>query len=184
MGVIKIIKPIRLFITLLIIFPLLSACERGVPTAKKTTVAKRGEKIVQTQGLQTKPVSAKETIEEEEESYVYNPRGRRDPFIPLVEVGRKEEIAKKPKGTLESYDATDFRLKAIAERGGEWYALLIAPDNRAFTVKEGTVIGLRNGKVEKITSDKIIIIEYIKDYKGELKPREIVLELRKGEVGE
>jgi Tfp pilus assembly protein PilP len=181
MGVIKTIKPIRLLIMLLVILPLLSACETEVPTVKKTTIAKRGKKIIQTQGLETKPVSIKETTEED---YIYNPRGRRDPFIPLVEVGKKEEIAKKPKGTLESYDATDFKLKAIAKRGKEWYALLIAPDNRAFTVKQGMVVGLRNGKVEKITSDKIIIIEYIKDYKGELKPREIVLELRKGEVGE
>jgi Tfp pilus assembly protein PilP len=58
--------------------------------------------------------------------------------------------------------------------------LLLAPDNKTFVVKAGTVIGLYKGKVMKITRDRIIVQEHIEDYKGELIPREVVLELYEG----
>lgn len=119
-----------------------------------------------------------------EESYAYEPGGRRDPFIPLVEVKRKK-AGKKPRtlGTLESYDIADFKLIAIIEKkGGQYYGLLLAADNKSFTIREGTVLGLNNGKVKEISPDKVLIEEFIRDYRGELKPRQVVLELRKREV--
>jgi Tfp pilus assembly protein PilP len=116
--------------------------------------------------------------------YIYKHKGRRDPFMPLI-VPKKEKAKKGSRiatGTLESYDISDFTLVAIAEKRGQYYALLVTPDNRSFTVNEGTVIGLHKGRVEKILSDKVIIIEYSRNYRGELRPRQIVLELHKGEV--
>ncbi len=118
------------------------------------------------------------------ESYFYEPKGRRDPFMPLIEIKKVKKTGGKlrPMGTLESYDISNFTLIAIVEKKGqEYYALLRAADNKAFTVSKGTVLGLNNGKVKEITPDKLVVVEYIKDYKGELRPREIVLDLRKGE---
>jgi Tfp pilus assembly protein PilP len=113
--------------------------------------------------------------------YIYKPKGRRDPFIPLIMPReKKERVVSRVTGTLESYDIGDFKLSAIAKKGDKYYALLIAPDKRAFTVREGTVIGLHKGRIGKITADKVIIVEYSRDYRGELKPRQIVLELHKG----
>ncbi len=121
-----------------------------------------------------------------EEGYMYDPKGRRDPFLPLVEISPKGTGDKKiPRilGTLESYDIPDFKLKAIIEKGkGEYYGLLIAPDNKSFVVKQGTVIGLNNGKVTEMYKDKIVVVERITDYKGELIPRKVVLELYEGGV--
>ncbi len=125
------------------------------------------------------------TVQEtpEPEGYVYQQRDRRDPFVPLI-VPKK--TMKKGEGvivgTLESYDISEFTLAAIAKKGGRYYALITTPDNRSFTVNEGTVIGLYKGKVEGITKDKITIREYSRDYKGELKPRQFILEFHKGEV--
>jgi len=42
-------------------------------------------------------------------------------------------------------------------------------------------LGLKNGKVEKITKDNVLIREYIADYKGAMKPRDSILKLHKGE---
>jgi Tfp pilus assembly protein PilP len=120
-----------------------------------------------------------------EESYAYEPGGRRDPFIPLVEVTKRKKAGKKPRtlGTLESYDIADFKLIAIVEKkGGQYYGLLLAADNKSFTIREGTVLGLNKGKVKEISPDKVLIEEFIRDYRGELKPRQVVLELRKREV--
>ncbi|MEE8329324.1 MAG: pilus assembly protein PilP [Thermodesulfovibrionia bacterium] len=133
--------------------------------------------------LKPAPV-AEVTGDDKEEGFFYEPKGRRDPFIPLIEIKAVKKADRKPRpvGTLESYDISDFKLIAIVEKEGQkYYGLIRASDNKAFTVRLGTVLGLNKGKVKGITSDKLVIEEYIKDYKGELKPRKIVLDLRKGE---
>lgn len=117
-----------------------------------------------------------------EDGYVYEQRNRRDPFITLVEPIKTIQKADELKvGTLEGYDLSEFVLTAIAKRGPEYFALLTTPDNRSFTVTKGNVIGLNKGRVEEITEDKIVFVEYSRDYKGDLKPKKITLEFVKGE---
>jgi Tfp pilus assembly protein PilP len=55
------------------------------------------------------------------------------------------------------------------------------PDKKSYTIKEGMVLGLYGGKVEKITKDTVVIREFIKDYRGNLKPKDTILKLREGE---
>ncbi|MBI4848260.1 MAG: pilus assembly protein PilP [Nitrospirae bacterium] len=114
------------------------------------------------------------------EGYVYQPGDRRDPFVPLIVTTKKAQrkAAGKP-GTLESYDISEFTLLAIAKKGAQYYALLVTPDNRSFSVKRGTVIGYNNGKVEEITKNKVMLVEYSKDFKGDLQPKRITLEFQK-----
>lgn len=170
----------RVFIAILTVafaFVFLAGCGKEQPagTPLKTAAKKAPAQAVE----------KKEALPEETpgfgEGYVYEAKGRRDPFLPLVETKKKTAGEVRRVGTLESYDAADFQLVAVAKKVNQRYGLLLAPDNKAYTVREGTVLGLHNGKVEKIENDKIIIIEHIKDYKGELKPKKVVLELRKGE---
>lgn len=119
----------------------------------------------------------------EQEGYIYQQRDRRDPFGPLIVPKKKAiKIEGVRAGTLVSYDVSDFKLAAIAQKGGQYFALLTTPDNRSFTVNKGTAIGLYKGKVQEIMKNKIIIVEYSNDYKGEVKPRQIILEFHKGEV--
>lgn len=115
--------------------------------------------------------------------YIYDRRNRKDPFSPLISPVRKlkEKDASKL-GTLEGYDLGEFRLSAIANRGSQYFALLITPDNRSFTVNKGTRIGLNRGKIKKISSNEVVLVEYTRNYKGDLKPREIILEFHKGET--
>ncbi len=117
-----------------------------------------------------------------QQGYIYERNNRRDPFVPLVIP--KKLVIKKPsvkEGTLESYELKDFALAAIAHKGAQHYALLVTPDNRSFTVFEGTRLGTNNGKVKKITGGKVFLVEYTKDHKGKSIPREIILEFYKGE---
>jgi Tfp pilus assembly protein PilP len=119
--------------------------------------------------------------EDENAGYIYEQRGRRDPFSSLVVISKDKKKDDSKIGTLEGYDIGEFVLGAIANKGRTYFALLVAPDNRSFTVEQGTTVGLNNGKVKQITSNKITMVEYVRNYKGELKPREIILEFRKGE---
>ena len=117
-----------------------------------------------------------------EDGYVYEQRNRRDPFISLL-VPIKKDLKKEERkfGTLEGYDLSEFVLAAVSRRGPEIFALLIAPDNRSFTVTKGDIVGLNKGRVENISADKIVFVEYTRDYRGELKPKKITLEFVKGE---
>ena len=166
--------------SIFLVFPVLSGCEKKAPPAKGTKPA-----VTEVQKVEIKPRHViKEEPEEKEEVFTYDSKGKRDPFKPLYEGDKAEFEIKRTIGTIESYDITEFTLIAVAEKGRQSYGLILAPDNRAFTAHEGTVLGLHKGKVMKITSDKMLIKEYKKDFRGELKPFEIVLELRKGEGGE
>ena len=117
------------------------------------------------------------------EGYIYQQRDRRDPFVPLIVATKTfKGKAARETGTLESYDISEFTLSAIATKNTEYFALLVTPDNRSFTVHKGTAIGLSKGKVNQILSDKVILVEYSKDFRGEFKERQLILEFRKGET--
>jgi len=173
-------KLFTILIAITFVFPIFSGCRQETPPerTKKPKVARTKKIQAESKAIIQKAPDA------EEGSYIYEAKGRRDPFVPLIEIAKKQVEKKGITSTLESYDITDFKLIAIVEKEMQRYALLLAPDNKSYTVRDGTVLGLHRGKVKKITSDRLVIFEYIKDYKGELKPREIVLELRKGEVEE
>ena len=159
---------------------ILSGCSsKPAPPTKKSAPARVGnrENIAPAETPDT--VEAKK--EDDSEGYIYEQRGRRDPFSSLVVIGKDKKKDDSKIGTLEGYDIGEFMLGAIANKGRTYFALLVAPDNRSFTVEEGSVVGLNNGKVKQITDDKIVMVEYVKNYKGERKPREIILEFRKGE---
>lgn len=114
-----------------------------------------------------------------QEIYTYDPRGRRDPFFSLVMMLRQKPDRKKGTTPFESYSVDEINLLAIAWDERKYYALIMLPDKKSYTITEGIKFGIYEGKVQKITKDKVVIREYIKDYRGEIKPRDSILKLRK-----
>jgi Tfp pilus assembly protein PilP len=154
---------------------------------KKSSKPARAKKAVQPaqQVVEVAPeIPASEVKKDEDEiaGYVYNRRERRDPFKPLIE-SRKRSSGKASTaiGTLESYDISDFVVQGIAKKGGNYFALLQSPDNKSFTVNKGVSIGFNNGTIEDITPNEVITREEFTDSFGNLKSRQIILELHKGE---
>lgn len=152
------------------------------PSAPVKAAKKQGAKKEVSPAL-APPTEAVVAEATESAGYVYQQRDRRDPFDPLI-VPKKQAIKREGArdGTLGGYDISEFVLVAIANKGTEYFALLTTPDNRSFTVSKGTTIGLSKGKVKDISKDKVVLVEYSVNYRGELKPREIILEFHKGEV--
>ncbi|VAX30604.1 hypothetical protein MNBD_NITROSPIRAE02-624 [hydrothermal vent metagenome] len=144
--------------------------------AKKTPV--QTTTVKSTSGTDKSEAKARKTIE----PIIYDPDGRRDPFLSII-VLTKQKVEKKKKtlNPLENYDVTDFRLLGVVYTGKEYYASVALPDGKAYTIKKGTTLGLYGGKVIDIKSDAVIIREYVVDYRGQLKPRDTVLKLRKEE---
>ena len=123
--------------------------------------------------------NTEEVKEAKQETYTYDPRGRRDPFLSLVMLLKQKPERKKGTTPFESYSIDEINLLAIAWDDQKHYALIILPDKKSYTITEGMKLGLYEGKVQKITKDMVVIREYVKDYRGEIKPRDSILKLRK-----
>jgi type IV pilus assembly protein PilP len=119
--------------------------------------------------------------------YVYNPRGKPDPFRPLV-VERKEVAAPEKKveqasrrseepGTpLEKMELSVFKLVAVIWNIPDPRAMVEDPGGKGYILTLGTRIGQKKGRVTKISSAGIVVTEkYESD--GRLKTREVPLRL-------
>ena len=114
-----------------------------------------------------------------EEVTTYDKKGKRDPFVSLVVTA--VEKPKKGQTPLENYDISAIKILGIVwnEKGN--FATVVLPDGKAYTLREGMTIGIHEGKIQKINKNHIVIIERIKDYRGQLKSKETILKLREGE---
>ncbi|MCX8069725.1 MAG: pilus assembly protein PilP, partial [Thermodesulfovibrionales bacterium] len=108
--------------------------------------------------------------------YIY--LGKRDPFMPLI----KQETEKKKGGSpLENFMVSDIKVVGILEKNAVYYAQIVLPDGKTFTIKEGQRLGLMGGLVSKITMDGVIIKEKTVDSEGKPTVRNINMKLRKEE---
>lgn len=116
------------------------------------------------------------------EIYYYKSHENRDPFYPL---DIPETVGPGSEGVtpLESFNISQMRFVAILvdHEDNEPYALVGLPDGKFFNVREGTRIGLREGVVKRISIDRIIITEMIKDYKGQRTSQDTEIRLREPE---
>ncbi len=175
-------KTILNILIVMLLTSVLVAC-KDKPQAKKSGPAKKTP--VQTTTVKRTNETVKPEVKKTGkgiEAIIYDPEGRRDPFLSII-VLTKQKVQKKKKtlNPLENYDVTDFRLLGVVYAGKEYYASVALPDGKAYTIKKGTTLGLYGGKVIDITSDSVIIREYVVDYRGQLKPKDTVLKLRKEE---
>ena len=123
----------------------------------------------------------KEEPKVEKEIYVYDAKGRRDPFMSLVQASKPKAQRKKGASPIEIFDVDEIKLIAIAWDSNQYYALITMPDSKSYTIRKGMTLGLNNGKVIEITKDSVFIQEQIKDYKGQTKSKDTILKLRKEE---
>lgn len=107
--------------------------------------------------------------------YVYI--GKRDPFMPLI----KQETEKK-KGApspMENFMATDIKVVGILEKNEVYYAQIVLPDGKSYTITKGKKLGLMGGHVANITKDTVVIKEKAIDAEGKAIVKDIIIKLRK-----
>ncbi|MEW6003530.1 MAG: pilus assembly protein PilP, partial [Nitrospirota bacterium] len=168
---------LALILIIILLFLPFTGCKKEQAVIKKPVAEK-----VQPAEETRKDIKAPEEVKKaEQEVYSYDARGRRDPFLPLVAASKEKPTKKKGASPVESYSIDEITLIAIAWDKQKHYALIMLPDKKSYTITEGMSLGLHGGKVQKITRDTVLIREYVKDYRGDMKPRDVVLKLHKGE---
>jgi type IV pilus assembly protein PilP len=169
-------------ITLIAIFAgLLGADSLLAAEAKKPLplLPAKADPVKQQASAQQSPATAVPAIQPAESAYSYNPAGKPDPFRPFVEdeVAAKKKAEKKKASSifpLQRMEVEQFRLVGIAGGQDERIAMVEDVKKKFYPLSIGTRIGMNNGKVVEILSDRVIVEEY-----GARKAKKIILKLHK-----
>ncbi len=117
----------------------------------------------------------------------YDPRGKIDPFEPLlkqepVKKGKKKEIERKKciaRTPLQKADLSQFQLVAVIQKASGNRALVVEPSGKGYVLKMNTAIGIHCGQVIEIMKNSLIVEEEVEDLYGELKKQKRELKIQK-----
>ena len=112
-------------------------------------------------------------------AYVYEPAGRRDPFISLL--GRGQEgnpTATRPAG-LPGLLIGEVTVKGVLKDRAGFIALLQAPDRKTYNVRVGDK--LFDGTVKSINQEKVVFSQDVNDPLSLVKQREVPKPVRQAE---
>ncbi len=160
--------------------PAATATEQQKPAAAKEQKpqAQTGTQPAKQQKEDVKKELEKGKTEEktpEKKEYVYDPTGKRDPFRSAI-LGESLR-GKETLPPLQRREISELKLIGIVWDKGGYNAMLETPDGKGYTIKVGTLVGPKKGVVKKITKRTVVIEEKYMDIIGEMKTREVVMEL-------
>ena len=161
-----------------------SGCKKKTPPPPppppQQQAAVKPVKPVQGQVSSVKPAQPGESL--------LNFSTKKDPFKPFI----VEPPAQGPAGKrtsadarrgdllpIQSYDVNKFRISGIITGLKENTALIIDPAGKGYVVRAGMLIGINDGRINRITPTAIEVIEQYRDDNGHLRKRTIVLTLPK-----
>jgi len=106
-------------------------------------------------------------------THSYDPSGRRDPFVPVLQqLGLGQIDPTLP--PLQRVGLTEMNLIAVVWGAYGNTAMLQTPDGNGYTVRRGTRIGPNNGVVSAVTEKGIVVQERFTDVYGTKQEREYV----------
>lgn len=110
-------------------------------------------------------------------TFVYNPEGRRDPFVSLLARAAdvKSRQNKGPAG-VAGFLVSELALNGIMQSRGDFVALVKGPDSRTYMVRAND--RLLDGSVRAITADTLVCLQDVNDPLSLTKQREVRLTLR------
>jgi type IV pilus assembly protein PilP len=115
-------------------------------------------------------------------------RNRIDPFKPYAPAVAPPPQTKNSQGVsipaadllpIQSFEAEKFKVAGIVAGLKENRALILDPNGKGYVVQQGMLIGNSEGRISRITSTSVEIIENYKDDRGKPRKRTVVLTLAK-----
>ena len=124
------------------------------------------------------PLSPEDAAVEQDEVFVYDSEGRRDPFVSLFNRGTElPALGERPTG-VAGLTVNEVALRGIVLSEGIYIAVLQAPDTTTYIVRSGEQ--LYDGSVQSITADAVIFTQEVNDPLSLVKEREVRVSLRGG----
>jgi Tfp pilus assembly protein PilP len=115
------------------------------------------------------------------QGYTYNPEGRRDPFVSLLNRGVEQRPqSPRPEG-LTGLSVTDISIRGIVANRGSYIAMIEAPDAKTYIVRTGDK--LYDATVKAVLADAVVFVQQVTDPLSLVKQREIRKPLRPTEEG-
>ncbi|MBI3571476.1 MAG: pilus assembly protein PilP [Gammaproteobacteria bacterium] len=119
-----------------------------------------------------------------QETFIYNAASLVDPFASfnLMPQGQKSASGPRPdpnrrKEPLEDYPLDSLKMVGTLMRGKQAWAVIQAPDGTVHRAQVGDHLGQNSGMINKITEEKIDLIELIQGTMGDWVEREANLAL-------
>ena len=114
------------------------------------------------------------------ENYTYEPAGRRDPFLNLLNTGAEPRPAAGPEGPT-SLTVAEVSVRGVMQSRGGLIAMIKGPDNKTYIVHQGDK--LLDGTIKTITPQGLIILQQVNDPLSLVKEREVRKMLREDGKG-
>lgn len=129
------------------------------------------------------PAAAQPALPSPPPNFQYNPEGRRDPFVDLVNRGsdttRGNNLsAKRPEG-VAGLETNALTVRGTMQSRGAWLAMVAGPDGKVYTVRAGD--RLFDGVIRAITAEAVVILQEVNDPLSLEKQREVRKFLRGGD---
>lgn len=115
------------------------------------------------------------------QGYSYNPDGRRDPFVSLVNRGSDTSSASSRPSGLAGLMMHEIAVKGIVRSRGALVAMIEAPDAKTYLIRRGD--RLFDASVKAVTADAVVFVQQVNDPLSLVKQREIRKPLRVAEEG-
>jgi type IV pilus assembly protein PilP len=112
-------------------------------------------------------------------AFVYNPEGRRDPFVSLVKrptEARARQGRQPAAGGIAGFLVSELTLKGIMQSRGDFVALVAGPDAKTYLIRAND--RLLDGTVRAITADTLVCLQDVNDPLSLTKQREVRMTLR------
>jgi Tfp pilus assembly protein PilP len=97
----------------------------------------------------------------QEETPLYSPEGKRDPFKPFIRIIQEEKQVT-PRVNLppiKRYPLEEFRLVGIVQIGEQPKAMVVDPEKNTYVLGVGDEIGNKQGKIIEIRNNGILVEE-------------------------
>jgi hypothetical protein len=112
-------------------------------------------------------------------AYLYEPAGRRDPFISLIGRGEDQRTTEVRPAGLSGLLIGEITVKGVVRDRNGFLAMLRAPDNKTYTARVGDK--LFDGTVKSINQERVIFSQDVNDPLSLVKQREVPKPVRQAE---
>ncbi len=151
----------RVLIVLSLFFVLLSFL--SAQESKEESGKKKGTEVKQEKKVESSDVNkeldegkGKQPVDKGSSLYVYDPKGRRDPFVDLLR-GASAKGKREFKEGVAGLNIDELELEGIIRKGNIPYAQFKGPDNKSYLVRAG--VEVYDGRLTRINPKSVVFVK-------------------------